>query len=243
MKILATLLLVFVAAAAIAQPKDTRFFELRIYYAASGKLDALIARFANNTTRIFEKHGMQNVGYWVPIDNKTNTLYYILAFPSKQARDDSWKNFGNDPEWKKVAFESEKNGKLVDSVKSVFMTNVDVLTYSIDKAPTGNDRIFELRTYYTFPGRFPNIVTRFHDHTTKLFEKHGIDNIAYFGTDTPYLVYMIANKNEAEHKKEWDEFRTDPEWIKVKEDSEKDGKIVEKVESVFLKPLPFSKIR
>ena len=98
MKILATLLLVFLGATVIAQPKDTRFFELRIYYAASGKLDALISRFADNTTRIFEKHGMQNIGYWVPIDNKSNTLYYILAFPSKQARDELWKNFGNDPE-------------------------------------------------------------------------------------------------------------------------------------------------
>jgi len=93
-----------------------------------------------------------------------------------------------------------------------------------------------------------NIVKRFHDHTTKLFEKHGIENIAYFSSDAndgkqPFLVYMIANKDEAEHKKEWDEFRTDPEWIKVKDDSEKDGKIVEKVESVFLKPLSFSKIK
>jgi hypothetical protein len=248
MKILATLLLVFLAAAVFAQPKDTRYFELRIYYAASGKLDALISRFADNTTRIFEKHGMQNIGYWVPVDNKTNTIYYILAYPSKQARDESWKKFGSDPEWKKVATESEKNGKLVDSVKSVFMTAADILPYTVDKAPAGNDRTFELRTYYCYPGRFPNIVKRFHDHTTKLFEKHGIENIAYFSADAgaskePFLVYMIANKDLAEHKKEWDEFRTDPEWIKVKEDSEKDGKIVERVESVFLKPLPFSKIR
>jgi hypothetical protein len=248
MKIFATLFFVFLAAAVTAQPRDTRYFELRVYYAASGKLDALIDRFASNTTRIFEKHGMQNIGYWVPTNNTSNALYYILAFPSKQARDESWKKFGNDPEWKKVATESEKNGKLVDSVKSVFMTATDILPYTVDKAPAGNDRFFELRTYYCYPGRFPNIVKRFHDHTTKLFEKHGIENIAYFGSDAnngkePFLVYMIANKNEAEHKKEWDEFRTDPDWIKVKDDSEKDGKIVEKIESVFLKPLPFSAIR
>lgn len=91
MKVIATLLLVFLAAAVIAQPKDTRYFELRIYYAASGKLDALISRFANNTTRIFEKHGMQNIGYWVPVDNKQNALYYILAYPSKDARENRGK--------------------------------------------------------------------------------------------------------------------------------------------------------
>ena len=248
MKFITTLFFVFLAGSVLAQSKDTRYFELRVYYAASGKLDALISRFANNTTRIFEKHGMQNIGYWVPVNNTTNTLYYILAYPSKAARNESWKNFGNDAEWKKVKDDSETNGKLVDSVKSVFMTATDILPYTIDKAPAGKDRFFELRTYYCFPGRFPNIVKRFHDHTTKLFEKHGIENIGYFSSDAnngkePFLVYMIANKNEAEHKKEWDEFRTDPEWIKVKDDSEKDGKIVEKVESVFLKPLAFSKIQ
>jgi hypothetical protein len=248
MKLIATLFLVFLSAVAIARHKDTRYFELRVYYAASGKLDALIARFADNTTRIFEKHKMQNIGYWVPVNNTSNTLYYILAYPSKEARDESWKNFGNDAEWKKVKEDSEKNGKLVDSVKSVFMTAADVLPYTVDKSPAGSDRFFELRTYYCFPGKVPNIVKRFHDHTTKLFEKHGIGNIGYFLSEAkdnkqPFLVYMIANKSEAEHKKEWDEFRTDPDWIKVKDDSEKDGKIVEKVESVFLKPLPFSKIK
>lgn len=246
MKIIATLLLVSLAATVFGQqPKDTRYFELRIYYAASGKLDDLIARFANNTTRIFEKHGMQNIGYWVPVDNKDNSLYYILAYPNKDARAKSWKNFGDDPEWKKVAGESEKNGKLVDSVKSVFMTATDILPYTVDKAPSGNDRVFELRTYYCFPGKFPDIVKRFHDHTTKLFEKHGIENIGYFSsaTESPFLVYMIANKDLDDHKKEWDGFRTDPEWTKVKEESEKNGKIVEKIESVFLKPLPFSRIK
>ena len=207
MKLIVTLFLLFSVGAVLAQPGDTRYYELRIYYAHSGKLDALISRFANHTTRIFERLGMQNVGYWVPIDNKSNTLYYILSFPSKQARDESWKNFGSDAEWQKVLQEYAKEGKMVDSVKSVPMTPADVLSYTIDKSPAGSNRIFELRTYYCYPGRFPNIVKRFHDHTTKLFEKHGIENIAYFSSDVndgkqPFLVYMIANKDEAEHKKE-----------------------------------------
>lgn len=141
--------------------------------------------------------------------------------------------------------DSETTGKLVDSVKSVFMTSLDILSYPIDKSPAGNDRIFELRTYYCFPGKFPNIVKRFADHTVKIFEKHGMQNIGYFSSEgaEPYLVYLVANESEDAQKKSWDTFRADPEWIKVRDDSEKDGKIVEKIESVFLKPLPFSKLK
>ena len=248
MKFIITLLLVSFAAAVFAQPKDTRYFELRIYYAASGKLDALISRFADNTTRIFAKHGMQNVGYWVPVTNDKNALYYILGYPNKEARAQSWKAFGEDPEWKKVKDASETTGKLVDSVKSVFMYSTDILPTAINGASTGPDRTFELRTYYCLPGRFPNIVKRFTDHTTKIFEKHGMQNIAYFATDEPNgkqsdLVYLLAHKSTDEAKKSWSAFVADPEWIKVRDNSEKDGKIVERIASVYLKPLQFSVIK
>src|SRR5262245_47470918 len=86
----------FQAAARSGEP-DTRVFEMRTYYASAGKLDALLARFRDHTTRLFEKHGMTNVGYWVPIDNPDNKLIYILAFPSAESRQKSWKAFMADP--------------------------------------------------------------------------------------------------------------------------------------------------
>src|SRR5947207_66667 len=95
--------------AAQSLAEDTRLFELRTYYTAPGKLDDLNARFRDHTTKLFEKHGMENIGYWTPMDNKENKLVYMLAFPSKEARDSSWKAFGADPEWKQVAKESEAN--------------------------------------------------------------------------------------------------------------------------------------
>src|SRR5687768_15309003 len=52
-----------------AAAQDTRFYEMRVYYAAPGKLADLHNRFRTNTTRIFEKQGMTNIGYWEPIDN------------------------------------------------------------------------------------------------------------------------------------------------------------------------------
>src|SRR6266851_4063073 len=71
--------------------KDPRVYEMRIYYAAPGKLDALNARFRNHTMKLFEKHGIQNVGYWVPIENTENKLIYVLSYPSREAREKSWK--------------------------------------------------------------------------------------------------------------------------------------------------------
>src|SRR5579883_2916594 len=108
-----------------AQERDSRVYELRIYYAPPGKLPALEARFRDHTTKLFEKHGMTNVGYWTPIDNPNNELTYILAYPSREAREKSWKEFLADPAWKKVRAESEAQGKIVERVESRFLSATD----------------------------------------------------------------------------------------------------------------------
>ena len=113
----------------VAQAQETkqRIFEMRTYTAAPGKLDALQARFRDHTCKLFGKHGMQIVGFWVPTQEpqSQNTLVYILAFPSKEAADKSWKAFRDDPDWKKARADSEVNGKLVEKVESVFLTPAD----------------------------------------------------------------------------------------------------------------------
>ena len=106
---------------------DSRIFELRTYYAASGKMDALNARFRDHTCALFKKHGMEIVAFWNPSDPKDadKKLIYVLAYPSKEAADKSWKGFREDPEWIKAKDESEKDGKLVDKVESVYMNPTD----------------------------------------------------------------------------------------------------------------------
>jgi len=247
-KFIISALLFFISCYSFAQTADTRYFEMRIYYCNPGRLDALIARFQNHTRRIFEKHGMDDIGYWLPVNNEKNALYYILAFPSKEARDKSWKDFIADPEWKDVAAKSEVDGKILESIVSVFMTAADVIPKINAANASGKDRLFELRTYSCLPGRYPNIVSRFQNHTVKLFEQHQMENIAYFKSEEAdgaqsKLIYMVAHQNQDAATKSWAEFRADPAWIAARDASEKDGKIVEKVESVFLKPLSFSKIK
>jgi hypothetical protein len=108
--------------------KDSRCFEIRTYTAAPGKLEELHSRFRDHTLKIFKKHGMEVVGFWGPTDKEKgseNTLVYVLAFPSREARDKAWKEFGADPEWKTAQSESEKNGKLTQKVESVILMATD----------------------------------------------------------------------------------------------------------------------
>ncbi len=109
-----------------AQSK-TRVFELRTYTAPEGKLGDLHKRFRDHTMRIFEKHGMTNVGYWSPQDAplSQNTLIYVIAHPSREMAKASWDAFRNDPEWKKVASESQVSGPIVSKVESVFLDATD----------------------------------------------------------------------------------------------------------------------
>lgn len=106
---------------------DTRVFELRTYHTFEGKLDALLTRFREHTIEIFNRHGMTSIGYWVPTDEplKGKTLVYILAFPSREAATKDWAEFRNDPQWNDVAAASEKNGKIVEKVDSIFLDPTD----------------------------------------------------------------------------------------------------------------------
>ena len=114
-------------AAATPSKADNRFFEMRTYITNPGKMPNLHARFRDHTCKLFEKHGITNIGYWSPTtgDNAENTLVYILAYPSKEAREASWKAFQADPDWQKAKAESEKEGGLVGKVISSFMTPTD----------------------------------------------------------------------------------------------------------------------
>lgn len=108
--------------------KDSRCFEIRTYIAAPGKLEELHARFRNHTMKLFKKHGMEVVGFWGPSDKEKgseNTLVYVMAFPSREARDKAWQAFRDDPEWQKARTESEKNGRLTEKVDSVILMATD----------------------------------------------------------------------------------------------------------------------
>ena len=103
---------------------DSKIYELRTYYCHDGKLDDLNSRFRNHTVKLFEKHGMENIGYWTH-NEKEDVLIYVLAFPDLEARKKSWTSFSQDPVWQKVFEASKVDGPLVKEIDSVIMDQVD----------------------------------------------------------------------------------------------------------------------
>jgi len=95
-------------------------YELRTYTSHEGRLGDVVNRFRDHTMRIFEKHGMVSVGYWIPKETP-NTLIYVLSHPNREAATRNWDEFRNDPEWKTARAASEANGPIVLKTQSVFM--------------------------------------------------------------------------------------------------------------------------
>ncbi len=231
----------------VAAENVTRFFEIRTYYAAPGNLYDLHARFRNHTTRLFEKHGMINIGYWVPRTNAENKLIYLLAYPSAEARGRAWKEFSADPAWQAVAKESERNGKLVSKAESVFLTATD-FSPIVKPGASQTQQVFELRTYHAAPGKLDNLLARFRDHTTTLFAKHGMNQFGYWlPTEKKdgaggILTYILIHRSTEAAEASFKAFRADPEWIQAKAASEVNGPLTVKdgVQSVFMVPTDFS---
>ncbi len=254
MCLLALIPLAALSAESRAADKDAAVYEMRVYYANPGKLDALNARFRDHTVKLFEKHGLTNIGYFVPVgENKENKLVYWISAPSKEARDKSFKAFAADPEWKKAAAESEKDGKLVAKIESTFLTATD---YSpMLKVEKGKEnRVFELRTYTVTPGNLGGINDRFKNHTIKLFEKHGMTNVVYWNVlkgqkgDDLKLVYLLAHSSPEAAAKSFGAFRTDPDWLAARKASEEKagGSLTEAkggVLSEFLTPTDYSPLK
>ena len=109
-------------------------------------------------------------------------------------------------------------------------------------------RVFEIRTYHTFPGRLDALNKRFREHTMRIFTKHGMTNVAYWTFEDSLakestLIYVISHASREQARKNWEEFRNDPEWKAIAAASEADGKIVEKVDSVFVDATDYSPLK
>jgi hypothetical protein len=112
-------------------------------------------------------------------------------------------------------------------------------------AMAGSTAVYELRVYHAYPGQLDKLVARFRDHTMRLFAKHGIKNVAYWtALDEPVksstLIYMLEHPSRDAATANWKSFQEDPEWKSVKEKSEANGKLVEKIDSTFLTLTDFS---
>jgi hypothetical protein len=179
--------------------------------------------------KLFEKHGMQNIAYWVPVQNVEDPrLIYLMAYPSLESRETSWKAFMADPAWQAAFKASEAQGGLVQKVDRYFLSTTDYspkVQPDVAKAP----RVFELREYTASAGNLDRLNARFRDHTVALFQKHGIQSFGYWTplTGQPghddHLIYVVWHPSTEGARAAFAEFGQDPDWKLAREASEKDG--------------------
>ncbi len=219
-------------------------YELRIYTTKEGKLDALNARFRDHTVRLFKKHGIESLGYWVPTDEEKskNTLVYVIKHASNEAAKASWKAFGADPEWKK-ARDASGVGGLASRPISIYMEETDY-SPKYENGKADDEAVFELRIYKAAEGKLGKLDARFRDHTIDLFSKHGIQNVAYWhpikepdSQDT--LIYIIRHASHDAAKESWKAFVADPAWKKAAAASGV-GKLAKPPESTYMKATDYS---
>ncbi len=238
--------------------EDARIFELRIYVTNEGKLPNLLARFRDHTVKLFEKHGIENIGYWVPVekeDGADNTLYYLIAHKSRAGADAAWAEFRKDPVWQAAAKASEEGGKILAKKPDVIFLKATDFSPAIKPTSGPDGRVFELRTYTTPEGKLNDLHERFRNHTIKLFSRHGMTHVGYWTPteekDNPStkLIYILSHPSKAAGLKAFETFRADPDWISAKTASETKagGPLTvpqpEGVKSLYLKATDFSPIR
>ena len=192
---------------------------------------------------------MTNVGYWTPIDNPDNKLYYILSYPNRFKRDSSWKAFSADTTWQRVMKESEVDGKIVSKVENVFLKTTDFSPNNL--ANDNYNRVWEFRKYNVTPNNLGNLLDRFRGFTVKRFEEYGMTNKIYWTDVNPTtgedntLYYFLTHQSPEAAKSAFDKFRADPDWIAVRKASEVKGggSLTVKVESIMMYPTDFSKLK
>lgn len=232
------------------KPAAPMVYELRIYPIAPGKTEDLLNRFRNHTLALFKKHGIESVGYWLPLDKADTRLHFLLRYPSREAREAAWKEFMADPDWQAAYKASEAHGALLSKSPENYFLQITDYSPAIKKGDISKGGIFELRTYTTPAGLLPNLDARFRDHTVALFTKHGMNNYGYFHrmSDQPAadvtLQYFLTHKSKEAASASFGAFGKDPEWIAARQASEKaaGGSLTVKdgVKSTYLVPTDFS---
>ena len=246
MKFLPALLAILIlSVSSDAAAADDRCYELRTYTSPEGKLDDLDRRFRKYSRRIFAKYDMDQVGFWVPLENPENQLIYILSYENCADRDPAWDSFRSDPEWIRIKEITEAGGDLVTNVESTMLEAADV-SPTIGPSAVEHGRIFELRTYTAHPGKLDALLDRFRNHTMRLFKHHGMTNVAYWlpvDNEDNQLVYLLAHPSEFARNESWQDFIADPDWQAAYEASRADGPLVESIVSILLVPTDYSPLR
>ena len=128
---------------------------------------------------------------------------------------------------------------------ALFTPSILAASRKANGAAQPSTAVYELRIYHAAPGKLPELLARFRDHTVKLFDRHGMKSLAYWTPlDEPEksntLIYVLQHPSREAATANWKSFQDDPEWKSVRDKSEANGKLVEKVDSTYLALADFS---
>jgi hypothetical protein len=163
----------------LAQSNAKPLYELRSYVSEPGRQGDVLKLISEGGVPYMAKHKIQLVGAWVPTEASDERVITLVSHKDKAGSDAAWAAFQGDEGWKEVLQKSTVDGKKpVKSFDRVFLTEND---YSLPlEVKNVGGRVFELRTYVTTPGNLAGLNARFRNHTVKLFEKHGMNNLIYW---------------------------------------------------------------
>jgi len=140
-----------------------------------------------------------------------------------------------------------KRRTLLQAIPAAALLPASVWAAGQDRADSaqGASGVFELRVYHAAPGKLGDLEARFRDHTIKIFDRHGMKSVAYWTPlDEPEksntLIYILQHPSHEAAAANWKSFQDDPEWKSVRDKSEANGKLVEKVDSTFMALTDFS---
>ena len=126
------------------------------------------------------------------------------------------------------------------------------LMFALSKLGASNAKppshVYELRMYHVNPGKMEALIARFGDHTDALFKRHNMKSIGYWRPeDAPnsesLFIYVLEHPSREDAKKNWAAFQADPEWKKVKAESETQGPLADHIDSYFMDPTSFSALK
>lgn len=204
----------------------TRVYEFRTVRVAPAKLEAFHARLRDHQIPALARHGVAVQGVFVPVgENSDQVVHLLTASDTAAAMDAGWAALATDAAWREALAASDRDGPLVvDEATERLVTTAWSPPFVPDASAT--PRMFERRTYSCpDPAKHAALLRRFQDHTVALFTKHGMQNIVYWTPATPptsqhRLVYLLGHENEAAAKASFAAFRTDPDWVAARKESE-----------------------
>lgn len=204
----------------------TRVHEFRTVQVAPAKLEAFHARLRDHQIPALARHGVAVQGVFVPAgENPDRIVHLLTASETTAAMDAGWAALATDAAWLEALAATDRDGPIVvKETTERLVTTAWSPSFMPEASVT--PRVFERRTYSCpDPARHAALLRRFQDHTMALFARHGMQNIVYWTPVAPpasqhRLVYLLGHENEAAAKASFAAFRTDPDWVAARKESE-----------------------